>query len=201
MTDKNYTARQFDPWRTAPVDEVSRKNLVSAYYFDVDTLGLKQPGFEQYERTVIHHFGDTLATLAFTLDHQIALFEQYRVPLRRWTLEIPAGRARKGEVSHDGAIRELREESGLIAQDISVLLRFANSPGFSTQQTTIFLAKNCIYAPEQRDPQGPEEKRSTVRFVTLSDAYDMVLGGQIVDAKSIIAILTAHERRDFIFTD
>ena len=186
-------ARAFDPWRTPPAEEYSRTTLLRSHYFDVDRVELHQPAFGDFTRVVErHNHGDTLAVLATDEEGLIPLIEQYRVPSHRWTLELPAGHAHPGETPEQGARRELREEAGLEAAEMRPLSRFINAPSYSDHQSTVFLAPSATGV--MRDPQGPSEERSNLRFVTIQEAFDLVVGGTIVDAKSMIGILLAYER-------
>ena len=62
-----------------------------------------------------------------------------------------------------------------------------NTPSYSTQHTAIFFATGLT--PASRQEIGPETPRSDVRMVSVDDAYEMVVNGTIVDAKTMVAIL------------
>ena len=96
----------------------------------------------------------------------------------------------KDERPLDVARRKLREEAGFEAQTFDQFLRFVNTPSFSTQHTAIYRATGL--KPAERAMLGPESPVSNVRLVPIQDAYEMVLNGTIVDAKSVIAIQHEH---------
>lgn len=185
------TYRKFDPWRVPPIREDSRQQILDAYYFSVEKVHLSAPNFGHFSRTIIReNLGDTVAVLALTQDGKIPFVEQYRIPTHRWTLEVPAGHAAQpDEKPVEVAARKLREEAGFEAEDFSQIQRFINTPSFSTQHTSLFLARNLT--PSTRDVSGPETRRSSVRFLTIDEAYESVTDGTIVDAKSVIAVLEA----------
>lgn len=185
------TYRKFDPWRVPPVQEESRKQILDAYYFNVEDVDLSAPNFGHFSRRILREkMGDTVAVLALTEDKMIPFVEQYRIPTHRWTLEIPAGHATSAEEKPaEIAARKLQEEAGLQASEMSQIYRFINTPSFSTQHTAIFLARGL--SEVKREAIGPESRRSSVRYISLDDAYDMVNNGTILDAKSIIAVLAA----------
>lgn len=185
------TYRKFDPWRVPPVQEDSRQQILDAYYFSVEKVDLSAANFGHFSRTILREkMGDTVAVLALTHDKRIPFVEQYRIPTHRWTLEIPAGHASSpDEKPAEVAARKLREEAGLEAAEFSQIYRFINTPSFSTQHTALFLARDL--SDVTRDPKGPESQRSSVRYVPLDEAYDMVNNGTIIDAKTIIAVLAA----------
>ena len=182
----NETYRRFDPWRTAPVKEEVRKQIVASHYFNVDHVAFNSSEVGHFERYLVQeNGGDTVGVLAVTEDGQIPLVEQYRIPTHRWTLEIPAGHALSpDERPLDVAARKLREEAGFEAERFSQFSRFINTPSFSNQHTALFLATGLT--PSDRSKLGPETPRAEVRLFSLDEAYDMVINGTIVDAKTII---------------
>lgn len=73
----------------------------------------------------------------------LAVLNQYRAPLNRWINEFPAGAIEEGESPLEGAKRELREETDLESDEWIELGTFSSSEGYSTEQATLFLARNC----------------------------------------------------------
>lgn len=63
-------------------------------------------------------------------------------------------------------------------------------PGYSTQYTSLFYATNLTAT--QASDFGPETPRPALRLVTPEEAYQMVLNGTILDAKSLVALLSLH---------
>lgn len=191
-TNERKTYRRFDPWRPSPVQEVSRKQIVDSHYFTVDHVAFDSSEVGHFERYLVQeNNGDTVAVLALTDDGRIPFVEQYRIPTHRWMLEIPAGHAMTPtERPLDVAMRKLREEAGFEARHMTQFARFINTPSFSNQHTALFYATGL--SAVNRSQIGPESPRSGVRFYTPQEAYDMVVNGTIVDAKSVIAVLRVH---------
>lgn len=188
----NETYRRFDPWRTAPVKEETRKAIVSSHYFNVDHVAFSSSDIGEFERYLIQeNGGDTVGVLAITDDGRIPLIEQYRIPTHRWTLEIPAGHATSpGDRPQEVAAHQLRDEAGYEATKFTQFSRFINTPSFSNQHTALFLATGL--QPVKQDDANAQTPRTEVRLVTQDEAYAMVVNGTIVDAKTIIAILRLH---------
>lgn len=186
------TYRKFDPWRVSPLKEESRKQIVSTHYFNVDQVSLSTPKAERFDRFVLQSTnGDGVGVLAQTDDGRIPLVEQYRIPNHRWTLEIPGGQAiRRNESTADVAARKLREEAGYTASSIVQFGRFINMPSFAAYHTSLFFATGLT--PADRGSFGPETPRPDVRLFSLDEAYEMVVNGTIVDAKTIIAVLRLY---------
>jgi ADP-ribose pyrophosphatase len=95
--------------------------------------------------------GVTAAVMLAIEDGHIILVEQYRVPLQRQCLELPAGLVgdeQEGEDIEAAAIRELEEETGYRAEHMVELGRFHASPGMSSEGFTLFRAEGLTKAGE-----------------------------------------------------
>lgn len=123
----------------------------------------------------------------------VVLVSQYRPPLERTVIEIPAGmRDIAGEDTAEVARRELVEEAGLRATDLERLTEIFPSPGMTDSVTTLYLATGCVPVPHDR--HGPEEEHMELLHVPLADAIEMVERGEIADAKSVVALLLTERR-------
>ena len=85
----------------------------------------------------------------------------------------------------DAAKRELEEETGYTADELTRLVEVYPSPGYTDEIIYVFLAKNVVYRGSHPD----EDEFVNVQFVPLSQAEDMIERGEICDAKTIAAIL------------
>ena len=90
------------------------------------------------------------------------------------------------------ARRELAEEAGLEAENIQRLASVRNSPGYSDQLTTIFLATGL--RPCSTDRGGPEEQWMSVEHVQLADLPTLTTDGTLVDETTILALWLARQR-------
>lgn len=148
------------------------------------------PDGEAFERELVHHPG-AVAVVAVE-DDVAVLVRQYRAPIDRELLEIPAGkRDVDGEPVEVTAERELVEEVGLRPGRLVPLARFYNSVGFSDELTHVFLALDPTPAP--RDAQGHEERHLSIERVALAAVPDLVANGELADAKTIVGLLLARE--------
>jgi ADP-ribose pyrophosphatase len=170
----------------------STEQLATSHVFDVERLVLDDHG-ELFTREVVRHRG-AVAVLAYD-GHDVVLLRQWRAPLARAILEIPAGTCDvDGEGLEATAHRELQEEAGLQAGSLERLGTFLNSPGWSDQATVIFLATELSEVP--RRPDGPEERALDVVWLSLADARALVGGEEPCDASTAIAILALAARLD-----
>lgn len=124
------------------------------------------------------------------LDNGKLLFErQYRYPLRRVFLEVPAGKIDPGEHILDTARRELREETGYKASLWRHLGTLHPCIGYSDERIEIFWAQGLSFVGAELDHGEILE----VCELSLSDALLAVRDGEITDAKSIVALLWAEK--------
>jgi 8-oxo-dGTP pyrophosphatase MutT (NUDIX family) len=115
------------------------------------------------------------------------LVGQYRFPLGDYSWEIPEGGGALDVPPLESAKRELREETGLVANLWEPLLEMHLSNSVSDEKAIIFLAREL----EQREPMPDETEQLLVRRMPFEEAYRMVERGQITDAMSVAAILKA----------
>ncbi|MBI3194520.1 MAG: NUDIX hydrolase, partial [Ignavibacteriae bacterium] len=102
--------------------------------------------------------------------------------------ELPAGKLEQGEEPLACVQRELEEESGYSASEWKKLTSIYTTPGFCNELLHLYLATNLAKLPDgKRLEEG--EQTMTMEIVPFSDALSMIERGEIVDAKTIIAIL------------
>lgn len=159
--------------------------LFEGFVFNLERRFVRH-GDEVFDREIVTHPG-AVAIVALDGTDKVVLLEQYRSSVNDVIVEIPAGTCdADGEDLLQTAVRELREETGFEAQTWEVLGTFYNSPGYSTQATTVFLATDL--KPGPRAPAGHEEVASRVVLVRLRDALDLFGEGRVLDMTSALAL-------------
>ncbi len=139
-------------------------------------------------REVVEHPGGAVV-LGVLPDKRIILIKQYRYPIDKFIYELPAGKLDPAEDPKVCAIRELEEETGYRAGKIELLTYIYTSPGFCSEKLYIYLAEEL-----QKEKQNLEEGEVlSVEYKTIDEAVDMVLKGEIVDAKSIAGIMIGEK--------
>lgn len=137
---------------------------------------------------------DAVAVVAIDEQGRILLIRQYRHPMGRPVWEIPAGKMDvDGEQPEETAIRELQEETDTTAESVELLTLFLNSAGWTNEKTYVYMAKGLRNVPEfQRENEEADIEK---KWVSLEDAYEMVITGELDDAKTVIGILLAKDRQ------
>jgi ADP-ribose pyrophosphatase len=165
------------------------------YIWHVAVSTFEAPDGELFERDIIRSPGAVgVVPLLFDADVPTVVFvRQYRGPLDRYLLEIPAGmRDVPDEPPEITAERELIEEAGFSAGRLEYLTHFYSSAGMTDSDLHLYLATEL--SPVGRDVHGPEESHMDVVRLPLSDAVDMVVRGEINDAKTVIGLLLVDRR-------
>lgn len=152
----------------------------------VDTVS---EGELTYQREVVHHPGSAVIVPVHD-DGTVVLVRQYRHPAVRYLLEVPAGTLADGERPDAGAVRELEEELGLVADKLDKLAEFFVSPGFLEEKMWVYLATGLSEGQQLLDD---DEVLEIVR-IPIAEALEMITSGEIQDAKTIIGLILAAPR-------
>jgi ADP-ribose pyrophosphatase len=134
--------------------------------------------------------GSAVAMVALDEQQRVVLVRQYRHAVRRLVIEVPAGKLDGDEDPLDGAQRELREETGYRAGRFVRLGSFYPAPAWSTESVYLYLATDLIPDPAQLDADEAIE----LLKVPLAEAIEMIRSGEIIDGKTMAALLLAQQR-------
>ena len=140
-------------------------------------------------REVVRHSGGVVI-VAFRDENTILLVKQYRYPIAKTVLELPAGKLEKGEDPFEAAKRELEEETGYCANKWTDLGYINTSPGFSDETLHIYLATGLAQQETERD----EDEFIELFTLPLEEAYQQAMRGALPDAKTIAGLAMAHAR-------
>jgi len=136
---------------------------------------------------VIKHPG-AAAVVPVDPEGNVVLVRQYRHATGSWLLEVPAGKLdHPGESPEDCALREVEEETGYRAGRLSSLGWIWTTPGFTDEKIWLYLAQDL--SPTRASLQ-PDEVL-TVEKLPLAEAVRGAASGEIVDGKSVCALLRA----------
>lgn len=143
------------------------------------------PNGNESTREIVTHSG--ASAIVALKGNNIIFVKQYRKPIEKHIIEIPAGKLDENEKPKDCAKRELQEETGYIAEDIIELGDIFTTPGFSNEIIHIFFSKNLTMGIINRDP----DEFMDVIEIPLEEVKKMVLSNKIKDSKTLSALLMA----------
>ena len=169
-------------------ETLASEDVFSGRLLHIRSDRVRLPDGKESIREVVRHPGAVLVIGA--LDNGRLLFErQFRYPLRRVFLELPAGKIDPGEHILDTARRELREGTGYKARTWRHLATTHPCIGYSDERIEIFLARGLSYIGHERD----HEEFLEVIELSLADAMAAVRDGEITDGKTIVGLLWAEK--------
>jgi ADP-ribose pyrophosphatase len=160
------------------------KGKILSLYFDK----VKLPNGKIATREKVTHPG-AVAVVSINKEGEVILIRQYRYPIDRDLIEIPAGKLDSGEPPLECAKRELKEETGISGENFIHLTTIYTSPGFSDEKMDIYLITD--FRMEENNPDHDEFLH--ILKIDLDECLKMIEDGRINDAKSIIGILMARD--------
>lgn len=166
---------------------IESQSIFKGRIIEVKLDRVRLPDGKESTRELVLHAG-AVAIIAIDAADSVYLVRQYRKPLERALIEIPAGTLEAGEDPLHCAQRELEEEIGMKAEHWVKLLSYYSAPGFCNEVLHIFMATGLTAGQTHLDC---DEFVETV-VMPLEKAYEAISQGQIVDGKSIIAIQTVQ---------
>ena len=142
-------------------------------------------------REVVEHPG-AIVVAAVDDSGEVYLVRQYRHPVGRELLELPAGALERGDDPAAAAKRELREEAGLEAAQWTSLGSFFSSPGFANERLHAFLARDLCWVGTDPD----EDEDLTIVKRPLDGLLDAA--GDLTDAKTLATLLLVRRELESI---
>ncbi len=134
---------------------------------------------------------DAVGVLPFVDDDNVLLVQQYRYVAGHATWEMPTGGRNPDESLEQAAQRELGEEAGYRAGDLSFLTTFHTSKSVVDETAHLYVAHDLAVANER-----PDDTELFRRHVwSFDDVVDMVTTGEITDSMTVVAVLLEARRR------
>lgn len=168
-------------------DKYAEVTLETEKIFDGKVISLqvdrvRLPNGETAIREIVRHPG-AVCVLAL-VDDKMLVVEQYRKPLGRSQVEIPAGKLDPGEEPSEAAKRELEEETGYRCGSMRPISSFYTSPGFADELLHLFFAEQLTPGQANLD----EDEFLDCTALTFEQAKQYIAEGRISDAKTIAAV-------------
>lgn len=142
------------------------------------------------DREVVLHRGAVALVPLVDPDH-VCLIRSTRYAVDRTLLEVPAGTLDPGESPDQAAARELQEETGFEAGQITPVACWFVSPGVMTERMSLYLCRDLRPGPTQH--QADEQIEPVI--VPWDEALQMVRDGRIEDAKTMLSLLLCDPLR------
>ncbi len=184
-TDLDTNGRS-NPWTT-----LSRRTIYENPWILVREDQVLRPDGQPGIYGVVQYKNRAVGVLPVDDQGRIWLVGQHRYPLDAYSWEIPEGGCPTSETPEETALRELREETGLVAAQLELISTAHLSNSVSDELAYIFRATGLTEGPG--DPEGCE--RIAIRRVEWDEAHAMLRRGEITDSMSVIALLEEAVRR------
>ncbi len=169
------------------IEVLSHEVMYSGHAFDVRRDRVRYPNENIASLDIVVHPG-AVTILPVNTDGEIIFVRQYRHAVGKELLELPAGTLDADEPPENCALREIREETGLAAGRLVKLGEFYLAPGYSTEYMTVYLASDLRPSPLPQDT----DEFITLERVPIEQAYSMAVKGELLDGKSLAALLLAR---------
>jgi len=167
---------------------VKSKNLYNGKIVKLDIETVLLPNGNITEREIIRHPG-AVAILPIDSNENIYFIKQFRKAINDILIEIPAGKLEIGEEPYKCALRELQEEIGYTSNKLTLINTIYTSPGFADEIIYIYKAEELVKSQLKKD----EDEFIEICIFHKSQVFDMIKNGEIKDAKTIVALLTAFK--------
>ena len=173
--------------------DLSERKISSKLVYDGKLLKVRSdtvrlPDGSTAEREYIEHPG-AVAVIALTDAGELVMERQYRYPLGRDMIEIPAGKIDAGEDPIATARRELKEETGYTAARWQHVATINIAIAYSNERIEIYLAKGLKHEGATLD----DEEFLEVFTLSLATALAWVREGKITDSKTVAALFWAEK--------
>lgn len=169
-------------------DVMNSEEVYRGRNFVVRRDTVKLPNGREAHLDILDHPG-SVVMVPVDAEGNVLFVRQYRHATKLDLLELPAGTRDADEPPATCAAREMREETGMAAGHLEQLAAFYLAPGYSTEFMYAFLATELTPSPL---PPDSDEFLQVVKL-PVRRAMEMAERGEILDAKSLAALLLARK--------
>lgn len=165
-----------------------RRTVHSGPKFDFDEVTLVGRSGKRVTRQMIRHPGAVVVVPV--LGEAVVMIRNHRFTLGREMWEFPAGTMEPPEPAEVCAVRELEEEAGYRAGKVEHLGTFFTTPGMTDEAMHAYVATGLTKTAQHL----MEDEEIRVEVVPVVEAMKMIDRGDLVDAKSMLALLLAQRQ-------
>lgn len=157
----------------------------SSPWIEVSQHEVIDPGGRPGIYGVIHFVNLAIGVIPLDDEGNTWIVGQYRYPTRSYSWEIPEGGGRRDVTPLESAKRELREETGIVAERWTEILRMDLSNSASDEHAIIFLAEGLGF----NQPEPDHDEELTIRKLPFEELFGMVMRGEILDSLTVAAVM------------
>ena len=143
------------------------------------------------KREIVEHNGG-VCVAPLDNDYNLYFVKQFRYPYREIVTELPAGKLEKGEDPFEAGKRELKEETGAVANKYISLGKLYPTPGYCGEIIHMYLATELTFGEQSPD----EDEFLEVYKISLEKAVEMVMNGELPDSKTQTMILKINQLKN-----
>ncbi|MBT6440014.1 MAG: NUDIX hydrolase [Flavobacteriales bacterium] len=171
---------QKNPWTTLSSQIVLDNSWIKVYHHDV-----LNPNGNEGVYGMVHFKNLAIGIIPIDKDLTTYLVGQYRFPLKQYSWEIPEGGGDLSCRPIDSAKRELLEETGIRAENYQEIVKMHLSNSVSDEKAHVYIATGLTF----HEPSPEETEELVIKKVTLSEAFKMIVNGEITDSMSVAGLL------------
>ncbi|MGE0566749.1 MAG: NUDIX domain-containing protein [Bacteroidia bacterium] len=169
-----------NPWKTLSTEKIYESDWIEVFKHEC-----LNPVDKPAIYSVVKFKNYAIGIVPLDEENNTWLVGQWRYPLNQYSWEIPEGGGPLNIDPLDSAKRELLEETGIIAEKYTEIMRLHLSNSATDETAIVYTAEGLSFTESE-----PEESEVlTIKKVSLQKAYEMVLNGEITDAISVAAIM------------
>lgn len=173
-------AKEINPWKT-----LTNETVYDTPWISVSRHEVLNPHGNPGVYSVVHFKNYAVGVIPLDEELNTYLVGQYRYPLKQYSWEIIEGGCPKSEKPEDAARRELHEEAGISADNLKLIQTMHLSNSATDEIAYIYVATGLTF--HQSEPEDTEEL--DIKKVSLKEAYDLVMSGEITDSLSVAGIM------------
>jgi 8-oxo-dGTP pyrophosphatase MutT (NUDIX family) len=184
MSDERDPTGPAGPVAVGPWERRSRRAAYENPWIDVWHDEVRRPDGSEGVYGHVHFHTRAVGVVAVGEDGRLLLVGQHRYALDEYSWEIPEGGVEAGESLEDGARRELREETGFVAERWRRLARITLSNSVTDERGALFVAEGLVEGDAEPDPT----ELLAVRWATLDEVLAEIAAGEIHDVMTVAAV-------------
>ncbi len=169
-----------NPWKIISKTTAYDNNWINVEHYHVLTPMGKEGIYGQ-----VNFKNLAIGIIPLTHENETFLVGQYRFPLREYSWEIPEGGCPLGQDPLKAAQRELLEETGIIAQEWTLISKVHTSNSVCNEIGYVYMAEELSY--HQARPE--ETEVLSLRKLPIKEAVQMVMDNEITDSISVAGLL------------